>query len=410
MPDRNAPPDDRLLTQYVSGNLSREEEQDLLLKSFHDDTLFDALLAQGMLEKCSTDPNFRSAVAQHVKATQQAEQRRHRWFGAGAFALAAGIAGLGVFSLLPRNSQPPPAIQRSPAVHETARSTVTGKPTLDPAQGNERPILLAATLPPGKGEGALFRGQADSVRRPNSSGEISGVDGEEVTLTLGSVDGLIPGNRLRVVRAGVPVGTLEVTAVFRERSRARMNGEGAVRTGDQVLVAPVDYLNALWADLEAHLRKQEPEAAHRSASEAVQFAQSHDIQPSLKAAALSRLASLEMWAGKPEQAARAYRDASRLLTRSTANIEQYAIWEGLAIASLMAGNLDEAAHALREAERFAPGDPAAAARRLNNQAVLAEAKGDRETATQLYQQAFALPNASPANRASIEKNLNRLKQ
>jgi Flp pilus assembly protein TadD len=369
--------DDRM-DRYVRRELTSAEARELAQKSLDDSDLFEDLTASALVTAALARP-----PAKVVRFP-----RKTRFVIAGA-AAAAAVALISLYSLRPSSS---PSHQS----HETAAS-IQPKPSLvfpaDPGQ----PILLASGLdlaPAGRDHAPVFRSpQADS-RSPRPTGSIVSIEDGLATINLGSLDGLGKGSQVQVFRDDKSVGTLTVTAVFRERARAQTLS-GRIQVNDQVRPPAAAYLDALLQQADASYARGDLDGARKTAEKAAEWAET----ASPRAAGLERLAKLEYQLGSLPAAEKHYQSAG----------DSVAALNNLAVLRMLRGDYEGAQAPLSRAVSTKT-DPEYV-RSANNLGVLAELRGDRRKAEQFYADALnALTSApdSPERRA-LETNLARVR-
>src|SRR5262245_21932511 len=225
--------DDRL-DRYVAGELSARDERELAQAALDDPALFDTLTAAALVRESARGeaPTPRSQPAVRPKS------RLVWWVAAGAAMATAAAVGVILIRRPSPVSTPSPA--PAAAVAEAPRPASRAPATLPP------PIFLTARAD-AAGQPSAFRSVDAGSRPPNDSGTVSSVDGDDIEITLGSLDGLAKGSAVRIVRQDGrgPAVTLIVEAVFRERARGRVSPGPAPQVGDRANVSPADHVSAL---------------------------------------------------------------------------------------------------------------------------------------------------------------------
>jgi hypothetical protein len=263
-------------------------------------------------------------------------------------AAAAILAGFWI-SPLHRRSAPPQVL----------------KPVLEVSAASGRPVLLASGLEPAGAP--RFRGAEPDGRAPRPEGTIASVDGEVATVDLGSLDGLTKGGNLEVWRAGQKVGSLQMTAVFRDHARARTAGGQAPRPNDAVHVDAANHFSALLEQVDAAFNGGDDAGAVRLAEEAVRWGESAGVAPRVLSIGWNQLAALHMLRGE-------YGGVEQLLGRVTSS---------------------------------SPTSDLIYAESMNNLGVLAEIRGDRKKAEELYSDALRTFQGQPQK--AVERNLVRVR-
>jgi tetratricopeptide (TPR) repeat protein len=328
---------DRQMDRYLRGELTEAESRELARAALSDDALFNALAAHGAVEQSLERPDFRAAI-------EGPPVRRfpRRWLV--ALAAAAALAAFALYLNSRSKSQPTQTVAK-------AQPHPTGKP-----------IFIAKEFPTDTGA-PVFRSATPGTRAPQAEGAIVSQDNFEVTVSLGSLDGVQKGAQLDVLGGGSnqPIGQLEATTVFRDHARARVLN-GSMHEHDRVRVQPSAYLAAV-----AEVLGTDRGLGHQAISWAMANSASMDqIRP-----VLDRLATLDYQAG---DLAAAERDYQLILANSPS-----------------------------------PADRAIA---LNNLGVINEQRGQIATAQASYQEALRAfsESSTPSTlyRQNIESNLARL--
>jgi hypothetical protein len=345
--------DDRQLDAYLDRELSRQEQRALAQKALDDPELFDELAT--------------AAAVDSAAANEPVGARAHSiggiWMLIGA---AAAVAIIAATVAIDRSSSRPPA---PPATARQSTPRAPG-PAAAPAPTASRPVILAARLGDLAGQPAPeFRSDAAASRAPKSSGVVVSVENGEVSIDLGSLDGVAKGSEVQVVRAGGSGGVgLTIATVFRERSRGVIAPANAVRVGDRVVVPSHLQLNALVEFVVSRVAAGDVDAARTAARQGV--AVSAAASGGASADAMNELAAVLMDDGD-------YADAETLL---------------------------------RRAQTTATG--ITAVRVANNLAASAMLRGDVAAAESLYRSALAMAGTAPeyeAARYVVEKSLQDLR-
>ncbi len=345
-----AQPDSDPLELYVSGRLPRPAQRELAQAALADDELFDALAVH-------------SAVEQGFELPNVVRFPRKAW----AVAIAAIAAAVALIAIYLR----PPAHETS--IHATSAS-------LDPSAG--KPILLARGLTPiptSDAAAPVFRSAEAGSRAPRPAGTIVAQDNFTVTVNLGSLDGLAKGTRLEVFRGKEPMGSLEVTTIFRDRARGLIPTGVSIQVNDIVRTAPSVYSGAVLEQMNA-----DPANARRIGHAALAAAPNQKI--------LELLAQLDYQSGDAKSAEQDYRSIV-----DNFNSPPDAL-NNLGVFYLLRGDTAQAEENFRALHD---------AQALNNLGVAAELRGDQATAEASYREALrAIP--TPRDRQTIEANLARL--
>jgi len=222
------------LDRFARGGLAPGESRELAQKSLDDPDLFEDLTATSL-------------------ARTQMPKRRARtaWIPlAGLAAAAAILIALVLVNGLRRPQQP------------VAHSAPVAGPGV---AASGPPIFLArrtdAATP-------VFRGAPAESRMPRNTGSVASIADGIATVDLGSLDGLVKGGEVEVLRDSKMVGRLRVSTVFRERARAEAPPGLALRVTDQIRVSPPAYLRAVLDQIEAFSARGDAEGARRAAAEA----------------------------------------------------------------------------------------------------------------------------------------------
>ncbi len=392
--------DDRL-DRFVAGELSAREQRELAQAALDDPALFDTLTTAALVSE-SARGEAPAAASQPVVRPKP----RLLWLAAAGAAMAAAAA-IGVIVI----RRPSPVSSPSPT---QAAAADAPKPASRAPERLPLPIFLTARadtadLPP-----SAFRNVDAGSRPPNNSGTVSLVDGDEIDITLGSLDGLAKGSAVRIVRQGGrgPAATLVVDMAFRERSRGRMQSGPAPQIGDRAEVSATDHVNALLQHAAAREAAGDLTSARRLAELAVASAEAGDMPSDVRRRARADLAMLEQRAGALDDAIRHLRAAADELDRApaAADAERARVLNALGSALVDKRAYDDAAPILQSASAHATGRTAV--RIANNLAAIAAIRGDRAAAEALYQSALRLAGDSAdleSDRRAIQSNLDALR-
>lgn len=322
---------DRQMDRYLRGELTPAESRELAQAALSDDAIFNALAAHGAVEQSLKSPDFRTAL--EAPPVRRFPRRS-------LVALAAAAAAFAIFALyLNSRSKPQPS---------QTLATVQPHPT-------GKPIFIAKEFTTDSGA-PIFRSATPGTRAPQREGAIVSLDNFEVTVSLGSLDGVQKGAQLEVFRGGSnqPIGRLEATTVFRDHARARILN-GSVHEHDRVRVQVSAYLTAV-----AEVLGTDRGLGHQ----AINWAMANNASMDQIRPVLDRLAPLDYQAG---DIAAAERDYQLILANSSP-----------------------------------PADRAIA---LNNLGVIAEQRGQTATARASYQEALRALTESPTLSASYRQNI-----
>ena len=361
------------MDRYVRRELTAAEGRDLAQKSLDDPELFEDLTASALAA---------AALASPPKVVRF--PRKTRFIAAGVAAAAAIVAVL-LYSLRP---------SQQPALPQIAASSRL-KPSLAWSADHRffwragSRLRRAAIMP--RSSGARRR----RAVLPGPPVRSSPVEDGLAAIDLGSLDGLGKDSQLEVFRGEKSVGHLAVTAVFRDRARARILDGARILVKDQVRAPAAVYLDALLQQVEA-LSGRDPVAARATAEKAGAFAETAKVPP----VELERLAGLEYQLGLLQAAEKHYQSAEPLASFGALN--------NLAVLRILHGDYNGAEAPLNRVVSTAPKTDTEYARSVNNLGVLAELHGDRQNAEQLYTEALALSAGSPDRRA-LEANLARIR-
>jgi hypothetical protein len=392
------PLDDRL-DRYLAGELTPGEQRELAQAALDDPSLFDTLTAAALVKAAARD---RAPAVEAAAPRSWSRNRLAVAFG-GAMAAAAVVAVAIVDRPFRRTeSQPPPVLVAAgpAAVPETTPAPPV--PGFLMARNEERPDRSSPA----------FRTGADSGERlPKERGAVMSIDGDQVEIDLGSIDGIGKGSTVRLFRGNrtEPAATLLVTTVFRERSRGETTGAAAA-LGDRAEVGRADSVNALIQRASARTETGDAAGARQLASRAVERADARDVDSAVRRRALYHLGRLEHAAGALDDAVVHLRGAADAFDRQPVAPpqERADVLDELGAALIDRKEYAEAERVLREAPRS---DGLAGVRVANNLAVLAEMRGDRTAAESQYRIALDLARTSSAleaERRVIQRNLDRL--
>lgn len=217
---------DEGLDRFARGELSPAESRELAQQALSNADLFDELTATALA---------RTALAKRrIKIVTWARV-------ASLAAAAVVILGIGLY-ISRRNSPPPPSQIASSAA----------------------PIFLFRA----GGNTPVFRGDGPASRAPKPAGSIESIVDGVATIDLGSLDGLAKGSEIEVIRDGKSLGTITLGAIFRERSRAEIGRNTAMRGGDQVRVPSAIHLRAVLDQIEAAMARGDSSGARQIAQQA----------------------------------------------------------------------------------------------------------------------------------------------
>jgi tetratricopeptide (TPR) repeat protein len=241
------------------------------------------------------------------------------------------------------------------------------------------------------------------------------LEDDVASVDLGSLDGVRKGSELTVFRderSTDPIGRVIVSAVFRERARGRILAGQGIQIHNSVRVQAVDYLNALLQQATAMSGRGDPGSARTMAERAVRWADSAKVAPDEKGKALQLLAALEYQAGSPQAAEKHYKAAVESFRASAASLLEIGALNALGVLYMLRGDYDSAATLLSQVVSKSPATAADYASGTNNLGVLAEFRGDRRRAEQLYTSALhalaSVREPSQEERRVVEANLARL--
>jgi hypothetical protein len=123
-------------------------------------------------------------------------------------------------------------------------------------------------LPHAADASADFRGDEAASRTPRTTGAVRSVDGNVISIDLGSLDGLAKGSEVAVVRGEERIGVLKVGTIFRDSARAEAPPGLAVRAHDEVRVPPAMFLRAALDQIAASVARGDSREARRLAEQA----------------------------------------------------------------------------------------------------------------------------------------------
>jgi tetratricopeptide (TPR) repeat protein len=416
MSDSTRPRLEDQIDRYARRELSAAEAQELAQRSLDDPELFEDLTFSALANAALSASSVRDQLQQRGSGAKvfRFPRKAILWV---ATAAAAVLLISVYFPRLPffRRNRPSLVQNQSP---ETAPSSLL-TPALPFAAKPGQPVLLASDLQPDRRERPqVFRGSEPESRLPQPAGSIVSIEDGLAVIDLGSLDGLAKGSELRIFRderSTQPIGRLMVTTVFRERARGRILTRQEIHTNNRVQVASAAYLGALLERVDALAGQGDSNAARMIAEKVVGWAESASVPPGEKRKALERLAGLEYQAGSLEAAEKHYQSAIDSLdaTPPASALEQSVVFNNLAVLHMLHGDYGGAESPLSQAVSRAPAADSAHVRSLNNLGVLAELRGDRRKAQELYAEALGalkgISNASGQERRAVETNLARLR-
>jgi tetratricopeptide (TPR) repeat protein len=182
---------------------------------------------------------------------------------------------------------------------------------------------------------------------------IVSIEDGSANINLGSLDGLAKGSELQVFRGSNTVGRLQVTAVFRDRSRASAIEGKQLRPKDEVRVGGADHLSAVLQQVDAAFNRGDPNTAIKLAEEAVRWGESAAVPPGAMAASWNQLAVLHMLRGE-------YGGAESLLLRAASASKTDPVYgqikNNLGVLAELRGDRDKAAASYNDARGASPGD------------------------------------------------------
>ena len=403
------------LDRYFAGELSGPEQRDLAQAALEDPELFDALTASAVMKATLLrDSGHKDVAAIDLQPRSAPSTSKSRFLErplALAGIAAAAVAAIAI-GMIYRSSSTVPAVQTTPsAPSATSSASEASNPTIP-----TRPLILTARLDELAGRStAAFRADEARSRPPKGQGFVVSVDEGEVAIDLGSLDGLVKGSELQVIRGNADaqaVGRLTIVTVFRERSRGRPVPAGSLQVGDRAEVAPGVQVAALSDHVAALMAAGDATAARAPAERAVSMARTPGVPSDARRQALGNLGTLEHRAGALDDAERHLRGAvDDFDVEPTATAMQRAeTLNELGAVLIERGDYPQAEQTLRQAQPLAEG--AAGVHVANNLAALAALRRDTLAAESMYKSALALAGSSPeleADRRAILKNLESLK-
>ena len=120
------------------------------------------------------------------------------------------------------------------------------------------PVLLARASRPA----------APAPRASRTTGTVTQVRDGNVTIDLGSVDGLTPGSEVEIVRARKSIGRLTVTNVDQDHTSGPVPPKFAVQTNDEVRVSEQAILRTTLDQIDKLVAGGNTEVARRIAAQA----------------------------------------------------------------------------------------------------------------------------------------------
>ncbi len=346
-------------------------DRGLAQSALDDPDLFDTLVARGAMEAS-------------IRVPHRPKYRPLLWSAGLAAAVAAGL--LTFFVLRPAPHRPEPA-----------RVAIPKAPTVAPT------IILTRDLrPPRSFIPPLFRGAAVPSRSPKSDGVIVSIEDDMATVNLGSIDGLVKGTELPVVR-NHEVGRITITTVFRDRARGSFPPDAPIQANDPVRVPMAEHLRAIRQRVDALAAKGDLKSAREVARDAIASG-----SPGETRELLERLAALDYRAGAPDAAREHYEVAVNNFDQPPAASasEEATNFASYGALLLLSGDRDRAGEILQKALAKAA-DPALRSQILNNLGAVAELDGDQAKAAGYYKQALT-PTTSKSTRTVVEGNLSRV--
>jgi hypothetical protein len=340
--------------------------------------------------------------------------RRRLLAAAGVSGMVAAAAALALVTASRRADAP--AVS-PPTAAAPGRLPDGVPPAATPASGT-RPLMLAARL---SGSGALdrsptFRSAPTKERLPRRSGSVVAVVADEVTVDLGSVDGIARGSVLPAFRGSSTSadGEVIVTTVFRERARGQSSGGRPLQPGDRVEVGSAEYLTASAEQIAARAATGDLANANAIAAEALPIAQSADVRADVRRTALAQFGALAFRSNDLVSAGRRLREAVNAFDASPAasSLERAGILNELGVVSVAMGDVQGGEDVLRRAQALSAGDGVLEAHIANNLAAIAAMRGDRVRAEALYRSALDTLSGDAADasedRIAVETNLTNL--
>ena len=391
---------DNRLDRYAAGELSPAEQRELAQSALDDPALFDTLTATALLRESArtVDPAPGSPVV----------PRRRR--PVALLAIVGGsIAAAAAIGIVMIRRPSTPSTTRSPSQPDVSDTRIAAPRSLQPLES--QPVFLTARVDPDRSP-SEFRTVAGRARLPRDDGTVSAVEGGDIEIDLGSIDGLMKGSTLRLLRqdAPDPPATLTVETVFRERARGRVPAGTSARQGDRVEVSRSDAVRALLEHAHARAASGDLAAARPLAELAVRRAEAAGAPPGLKRLPLAELGALEHRAGAIDDAERHLRRAVEGIDADPAatGAERAQVLTALGAVLIDKRAYNEAEPLLRSAQPYAIGR--VAVRIANDLGALAAIRGDTSAAETLYRSALEMAGNSPdfdfeADRQMIEANL-----
>jgi hypothetical protein len=309
----------------LRGELSPQEARKLAQASLDSPELFDEL-TDAALAKAALNPRT-------VRAGKVFQTRRKVAVLTAVLAAAAVL----IVVVLP---------------HSLTRHASNIQPVLDLGADTARPVLLASGLHPANAP--VFRGVDTDSRAPQNVGTIVSFEDGSANLNLGSLDGLAKGSELQVFRGSAAMGSLRVTAVFRDRARASVTNGIQVRPSDEVRVGAADHLNALLQQVSAVFNRGNPDTAIKLAREAVQWGETAAIPTDVMAVSWNQLAVLQLLQGHPDGAETLLLRAASAISKTNPLYSQ--IQNNVGVLAEMRGERDKAAISYQNARDAAADD------------------------------------------------------
>jgi hypothetical protein len=324
--------------------------------------------------------------------------RKRRWLLPVGVAVAT-IAVVGVYWMLAPGSVLPPVI--------------------DAEEAPGHPVLLAAGFAQARGVDKLppFRSADSSGRGLQANGIVTSIDDGQSMINLGSLDGLSTGSQVQVYRdlqSTDPIARLSVTAVFRERARAKPADDRPVKVNDHVRVSGVEFLHAMLEHVDGYALRDDLTAAREMAERAITWCESAKVSVGERRRAVERLGAIQFRAGMAVEAESQFRWVVENLNAppAAAAEEQAEAWNSLAVLHLLKGERKDAQRLLDHVHLAAGVAGVGYARCANNLGVLAEMAGDRRKAERFYGDALrafgGAPETPAQDRRAIRMNLARV--
>jgi hypothetical protein len=369
--------------------------------------IFDQLVAHGAVERSLRDPAFQAELSSPAESHPKVLRFRHKARAIAIGSIAAGLAVVGIYSWKSVSPGSKPTTSTVAKIQAVA-------PSLDFAAG--RPILLAADLRPAlgpNGSTTVFRSAETESRAPQPSGKVLSVEDQQVTISLGSLDGLAKGMEIEIFRGAnstQPIARFQVATVFRDRARGRNDGGQSIHEDDRASAMPAVYLAAVLEEMNRLADRGDSVKARKMGRDALVWADSVAAAPGAGRGILERLGALDYQGGDTAAAENDYRSAAASLDAppSAPAAEQAATLNNLAALYLLRSDYTQADVQLNLA-RAKIADGPVYARTLNNLGVLAELRGDVQKANVLYRDALAvLGSDTSEDRKAVDANLARL--